>query len=216
MNRRTFGKWIGQASLVGMGAALLDNPLGAWLKKTAQQISRVSENTFGQLLTLFGHDKIDRNLHYAASADFSLWHQEIHHYFREVLPHLNVPEEGAIVELGVFNGQSSAILKSIFGPVRYLGIDAVKRVPDDHVYEIDVRDMGSQFDQPIAFGWNDISTWAGSPRSRRAASDFIRRNLLIGGYYLEEGLSRLPADFSMEGLEIVHSAPLFTVFKRIS
>lgn len=221
MQRRAFlarsALWI-STSFLGSHAYLnlLQDKLktSALLGKIMPSLSQKSLTSFAQLLLLFPKDKIDVCEKYVEDSTFSGWHSIIHPFFREQLLTYGVPAEGRILEFGVYRGQTRNVLIDIFGPDRYVGIDKVNYTEHEDIIIVDVRDW--DFHEPIAFAFNDLSTWKGSPRSRMAASQIIRKNLIPGGLYMEEGLKNLPKDFDMSGLEIVHKAPYFTLFRRIS
>ncbi|MCB0379439.1 MAG: hypothetical protein KDD33_13175 [Bdellovibrionales bacterium] len=182
-----------------------------------------SGRTFRQLLSQFSQDKVDRNRHYLYDwdkekmqeklYDFSVWHQEIHDFFRS-LPSSQIPSQGAIVELGVFMGDSAQILKDSFGSHRYMGVEFFDYNFVEGIIFTDVRKL-ADLEHKAALVWNDLSSWQGSPRSRMAGFQWAKRNLQSGGLYIDEAASQLPSDLDTRGLKLVYQGARFTVFRKV-
>lgn len=179
----------------------------------SRKIRNQAYKTLAMFLHTYPTDKIDKNKSYLAGHSFATWHSEIHPYLRVQLRTM-VPASGQIVELGVFKGESSQVLKSVFGSERYMGVDLHPYAEIEGVVQADIREMGNLRGESAALVWNDISTWKGSPRSRLAALNWAKRNLQSGGVYIDEGSENIPADVNFDGLHVVHKGQNFTVFRK--
>lgn len=190
--------------------------LRKFLPPSFNKSSGFSALSFSQMILMTAaKDKVDSEGAYYAQATFKNWHQQVHALLNDLKRDHLVPQNGAIVELGTYKGKTSAVMKTLFGKNRYVGYDIAPWNNDPCVIIKDVRHLDASDDQPIALGFSDTSNWSGSPRSRKAASDFIRKNLVPGGIYIEEGLSMLPSDFDMTNLKILRSEKYYTVFTRV-
>jgi hypothetical protein len=192
---------------------ILAMPMSLDIVAIGRKIKNQAYKTMAMFLHKYPLDKIDKNKKYLAEHNFEAWHQEIHPYLRTQLPQL-VPNSGAVVELGVFRGESSAVLQSLFGVERYIGVDANPYAPVVGVVQADIREFADLKLQKAAFVWNDISTWKGSPRSRLAGLRWAKRNLQSGGVYIDEGCESIPTDVDYSGLNLVYKGKNFTVFKK--
>ncbi|MCC6137317.1 MAG: hypothetical protein IT287_01695 [Bdellovibrionaceae bacterium] len=201
---------IRKATLV---VPLLAIPGGIDVVALGRKIKNQTYKTLALFLHKYPMDKIDKNKNYLDGHTFATWHAEIHPYIKNKLPQL-VPLNGRVVELGVFKGESSAVLKSVFGFERYMGVDLNPYAQIDGVVQADVRELADLKDGKAAFVWNDVSTWKGSPRSRLAALKWAKRNLAKGGVYIDEGAESIPTDVDYNGLTLVHKGQNFTVFQK--
>ena len=185
--------------------------------RPAQNDDKNYKKTYGksydQLLSSYRQDKIDRNPQYLNSYDFTNWHREIHDFFRNKLTR-HLPITGQVVELGVFKGHSSQILKDKFGEERFLGVDSHRYGDVEGVQIADIRNFADLKDK-AALVWNDISSWEGSPRSRKAAFHWAVRNLKVGGIYIDESMKKMPADLNLSGLNLLYSGQNFSVFRKV-
>lgn len=68
----------------------------------------------------------------------------------------------------------------------------------------------------IALGWNQTSRWSANPSSKLAAHMFLRKNIVIGGYLIEDNLKWMPHDIEIHGFELVYEDKNFSVLKKVS
>ncbi len=193
---------------------LLVLPGGIDVVAIGRKIKNQTYKTLAMFLNTYPMDKIDKKENYLEGHSFATWHAEVHPFLRSRL-NVIVPGNGKVVELGVFKGESSKVLKSIFGSERYMGVDLHPYSEIEGVVRADVREMGDLRGERAAFVWNDISTWKGSPRSRLAALNWAKRNLMTGGVYIDEGTASIPSDVNYDGLEVIHRGQNFTVFQKV-
>lgn len=194
-------------------APLLVLPGGIDVVALGRKLKNQAYKTLAMFLHTYPTDKIDKNVDYLSGHSFAAWHGEIHPYLRGELPY-KVPSYGKIVELGVFKGESSQVLKTIFGSERYMGVDLHPYAEIEGVVRADIRELGDLRGERAAFVWNDVSTWKGSPRSRLAALNWAKRNLMSGGVYIDEGVGSIPSDVNYDGFRVVHKGQNFTVFQK--
>lgn len=209
LNRRNLLK-----SIMAAIPALMASGYGWQSFRRTLKGEQAPARTVDSLMKKYPVDRIDENIEYIRGHNFSQWHREIHRFFKRDLIGLSVPPTGPVVELGVYKGQSAALLKKMFGPFRYVGVDAVAYKNIKGVIQADVRTMA---DLPVkaAFIWNDISTWEGSPRSRLAAFEWSKRNLAKGAIYVDEGPMQIPVDLDYSGFELITKSDKFTVFRKV-
>lgn len=178
-----------------------------------RKIKNQSYKSLALFLNKYPQEMIDKNPSYLDGQSFEQWHQEIHPYLSSQLPKL-VPSNGRVVELGVFDGESSAVLKNIFGQERYMGVDLYPKSEIDGVIRADIRELADLRDGKAAFVWNDICSWKGSPRSRLSALNWAKRNLASGGIYIDEGVDAIPSDVNYDGLILIDKGQNYTVFQK--
>lgn len=191
---------------------LLVVPGGIDVVALGRKMKNQAYKTLAMFLYKYPMDKIDKNESYLEGHSFATWHSEIHPYLRTLQS--VVPQHGKIVELGVFRGESSQVLKSVFGAERFMGVDLHPYAEIEGVVRADIREMGDLRGESAAFVWNDVSTWKGSPRSRLAALNWAKRNLVSGGVYIDEGAESIPSDVNYDGFHLVHKGQNFTVFRK--
>lgn len=215
-DRRAF---IKQLLTLNLGAALL--PSFGWLGGLVQSkviqpsLTSPLAKSIEQLMASAPFDKVDRKANYLDGTDMSFWHRQIHPVITSVLPKLGVPRHGSILEIGVYKGDSFHLLSQTFGSERVRGIDLCRYIEDPRILNSDVRALKPEHDMPLAVAWNDVSTWKGSPRSKMAAFEYARRNLVVSGLYIDESFSDLPKDLPLSDFKLVYSVENISVFRRI-
>ncbi len=176
------------------------------------------ENDFDtrSLYELFPKDKIDLSPNYLKHwNEESLWHEEIDSFFENVLSVIDIPE-GWIVEVGTYKARSFKKFCSRFGVERCLGFEAYPYVQHPAIVVKDIRSVNREFDRPVAFGWNNASNWEGSPRSKLAALNYLTRNIVKGGYLLEDSLPDLPRDIVLSDFKVVCQSQKLVLLQRVS
>lgn len=162
-----------------------------------------------------GGDHVDRDPRYVEHVDMSGWEQEVASFLREVVFACPVPDEGWVVELGTARAVNFRLLCEHFGPERCIGYDVVNYAHDPLVLERDVRTLTKADDRPVALGWNDLSEWELSPRSKLAGLEFLTRNLVPGGFYMDATLTDdALAHPAFAPLELVAQRNLIALFRR--
>jgi hypothetical protein len=194
-------------------APFLVVPMRADVFAFARKIKDKSYKTLALFLNKYPQEMMDKNPNYLDGQSFAQWHNEVHPYLKTQLPKV-IPPNGKIVELGVFKGESSEILKNIFGQERYMGVDLHPQCQIEGVQQADVRELADLRDGKAAFVWNDICSWKGSPRSRLSALNWAKRNLVSGGIYMDEGVDAIPSDVNYDGLILIDKGQNYTVFQK--
>ncbi len=105
---------------------------------------------------------------------------------REVLFPLTLPN-GHVLMLGTHNTRIFDAWCSHWGYRRCTGFDLINDTGHPRVEEVDVRHLGPGDDMDVALAWNDIGSWKRTPEARRASYDWLKRQILPGGYLLERG-----------------------------
>lgn len=160
------------------------------------------------------NDHIDRDLRYVESADMAGWEREVESFLRDFVFSLDVPE-GFIVELGTARAVNFQLLCERFGTERCIGYDVVNYASHPRVIEHDVRELTAEDDRPIAFGWNDLSEWQLSPHSKQAGLEYLVRNLVPGGLYMDATLDDKACGHPyFQLLEPVVERNLIALFRR--
>jgi hypothetical protein len=163
-----------------------------------------------------GSDHVDVDPRYVASVDMTGWERVVREFLDDCVFPRRLPPHGRVVELGTARGLNFDRLCRRYGAERCLGFDVVNYSGHPRVREVDVRRLGPADDVPIAFGWNDLSDWELSPESKRAGMDFLRRNLVVGGYYMDAGFTAAALDqFDDAGLELVAVRGLIRLWRRL-
>ncbi|MBV1857461.1 MAG: hypothetical protein KUG77_03550 [Nannocystaceae bacterium] len=161
-------------------------------------------------------DLIDIEPRYVDDRNLEGWERLIAWFFQTHVFNRLVPSQGQVVEMGVARGINFARLCEMFGAQRCEGFDVVNYPSHPRVRTIDVRTLGTRDDRPIALAWNDLSSWEHSPASKRAGFDFLTRNLVEEGLYVD-------ADFEpdtigtldLRGLELVVDTRLIKMWRRV-
>lgn len=160
-------------------------------------------------------DKASKNIRYLEHSDMSEWNIYIDFIFETVLFNLEIPPTGHIVEMGTFRCFGFDKLCSKYGVERCLGYDVVNYEDKTNVIEKDVRDLSVKDDLPIAIGWNDVSNWKDSPQSKMAAAQFLMRNILPGGLYIDENFKAVTANLNLEtDFEYVYRHNEISIFRK--
>lgn len=158
-------------------------------------------------------DKVDLNPRYLENANMSAWQNEVDNFFKNVLFNLDIPK-GFIVEFGTFRCVSFNKLIKHFGQDRCFGFDIVNYENHPNVVECDVRtDLKFNLISNMAFAWNDISEWHGSPESKLAILNYTNKKLVPGGYYMDDALHRIPNN-NRPNYELVYSMGNITLWKN--
>lgn len=100
---------------------------------------------------------------------------------------LPVPLNGKIIEAGIWKGHVYSKLKEIFGTDRCLGFDCYDYLNngDTSVVIKDFRNIGFEFEQDVALFFNGMGGWDTNYTSKRAGLDYSYRNLIPGGFYID-------------------------------
>jgi hypothetical protein len=211
---------LSRRNLIASGVGVIASSLG--LSGISKDISMdvVSDlferrKTVADLLASVPHDKADRNKSYLRGTDMSDWHSEVHP-FLEKLGNLDlVPAYGRIVEMGSYQGHSLQKLNSVFGADRVIGLDIHAYTKNPQILIGDIRSEVSPLrDGPAALVWNDVSNWNNSPRSKIAAFEWAKRNLVTGGIYVDDAMKNLPIDLDLRGFSLIFSRGYVTAFRK--
>ena len=120
-------------------------------------------------------------------------------FYRDIVPTLNIPDEGYIVVMGTARAVSFDILCKTFGNDRCIGFDLYN--PNNHpcVKIKDCADMSPDDNIPIAFAHNDIGSIPHTPQLKINTQLWLMNNIIKGGYILgNNNLNR--AKFKFEEL----------------
>ncbi len=171
--------------------------------------------TLANLLAAVPKDKADSNPRYLKDTDMSHWHTEAHPFFEELKNKGHVPEQGLIVELGSYQGASLQALNELFGSHRVRGVDIYPYTNSRQIFIGDVRTSNvlQNFQAP-ALVWNDVSNWENSPRSKLAAFEWAKQNLVKGGVYVDDAMKNLPLDLDLSGFQLIYSKGYITAFRK--
>lgn len=168
------------------------------------------------LYHLFQQDKVDLDKCYLSDwQGADSWHEMVDSFFKQILFKLKMPE-GWIVEIGTHKAISFNKLCSEYGQNRCLGFDICPYVYHPAVVVKDIRSIGSEYDRPVAFGWNNASNWEGSPRSKVAALQFLTRNIVNGGFLLDDSLPDMPHDVILPEFKTVWSNQTLVLLQKVS
>lgn len=217
-------KLIHQLGLLGLGGLIGSNAPSLPRVLTQMQTLVLGLNapsgqnsySYSDLLLLSENDKVDKKRNYLeAWEEKSQWSSMIEAFFQGVLFNLNLPQ-GMIVEIGTYQAESFNKLCQRYGLKRCLGFEIFPYVQHPSVVIQDIRQIGSEFDRPIAFGWNNASNWEGSPRSKLAALKYLTRNIVKDGYLLEDSLPDIPYDIHIPNFKIVWQNHTLILLQRIA
>ena len=89
--------------------------------------------------------------------------------------------------LGTHNGKVFDAWCRHWGYWRCIGYDLINDSGHERVQEIDVRELGAQDGISVALAWNDIGSWRRTPEARSTSYDWLKRQIVPGGYLLERG-----------------------------
>lgn len=205
-----------QTSVAGVGllsvAPLLKAPFGRLFAIRGQDRYSLSE-----YLKDFPEDKVDTKIDYLRGSQEALpWQAHVGRFFEEVLFKLPVPVRGSIVEFGTYDCVSFERLCAKYSASRCVGYDIYEYKPHHRQIITDIRTLSAKDDQPVAFGWSNASMWMSSPRSKKAAYNYLMRNVVVGGYLLEDAIRRIPNDITFPGFVSVYSDKQLLLMKRVS
>lgn len=209
LQRRLFLKKMSSLGLPGL------LPLNI-LHPTKNGVQGQNFYDFKTLLSLYHRDKIDNRQNYLTNwLDEQTWHEMTDSFFENVLYKLNLPE-GWLVEIGTYKNYSFEKLYTKYGAHRCLGFEAFPYKQHPGVIIKDIRTIKSDYDRPIAFGWNNASNWEGSPRSKLAALQYLTKNIVKDGYLLEDSLPDLPHDIILRDFKVVWQNKSLVLLQRTS
>lgn len=129
----------------------------------------------------------------------------------EFLKDLNA--NGAIVEFGFENSNLSSVLRSAFGE-RYDLINPLRLIEIQNISGEVTHKTCPAFEQDVEIVWNHVCSWQGSPRTRLSVLTWARKNLKVGGLYVDETLEKIPSNADYSGLQVIFKDRFFTVFKK--
>lgn len=171
--------------------------------------------TVADLLNTTLQDKADKNKSYLRGTDMAHWHSEVHPFFQQLVSKDIIPAEGLIVELGSYQGRSLEVLNHLFGAHRVRGCDVYAYTKNPQVIVGDVRSPETLAQlSKAALVWNDVSNWKNSPRSKLAAFEWAKKNLVSGGIYIDDAMKNLPLDLDLSGFKLIYSKGYITAFKK--
>ncbi len=161
-------------------------------------------------------DLIDIEPRYVDDRNLEGWERLIAWFFEQHVFTRLVPSYGQVVEMGVARGINFARLCEQFGPSRCEGFDVVNYPGHPRVRTVDVRTLDERDDRPIALAWNDLSNWEQSPVSKRAGFDFLTRNLVEEGLYIDADFEPDTLDtLDLTGLELVADSKIIKMWRRV-
>lgn len=117
---------------------------------------------------------------------FDQYQEDRINLFQDVLFPLKFPD-GYIIMFGTHNCQVFRSWCDKWGEERCLGFELYNDTHHPKVVVMDVRGLGDWCDTPIALCWNDIGSWERTPAARRISYDWIKKNIVKDGYYMERG-----------------------------
>lgn len=173
----------------------------------------IRDHSLQSLLDTSVRDKADKNTSYLSGTDMSEWHQEIHPVLARIARSGIVPAQGKIIELGSYQGKSLRVLNKLFGAERVRGCDIHNYTHNSQITIQDVRSENFHMDTP-ALVWSDVSNWTSSPRSKLAAFNWAKKNLVSGGIYIDDRLRNLPSDLDLSGFKLIYSQGYVSVFRK--
>lgn len=200
---------------------LLSLASGGWTYTHIDKLTAICDHlenskrwsTLSELLLQTAADKADRKTSYLSGTDMSFWHAQIHPVLKNIVPRLLPSGSGAVVELGSYKGESADVLEKALGlPVVRLDIHSYYQHDNLVIGDIRTRPLK---DRPARLVWNDVSSWTSSPRSRMAAFEYGKRNLIRGGIYIDDRFGDIPKDLDLSGFELIHAQPYISVFRRV-
>jgi hypothetical protein len=122
-------------------------------------------------------------------------------FYKDIVPTLDIPDEGYIVVVGTARAVSFDILCKTFGPDRCIGYDLYNPSNHPRVKIKDCRELSSKDNIPIAFAHNDIGSIPHTPKLKYSTQLWLLENIIKGGYLLgNNNLNR--AKFKFEELAI--------------
>lgn len=122
-------------------------------------------------------------------------------FYKDIVPTLNIPEEGYIVVVGTARAVSFDLLCQTFGADRCIGYDLYNPSNHPQVKIKDCRHLSTKDNIPIAFAHNDIGSIPHTPKLKYHTQLWLLDNIIEGGYLLgNNNLNR--AKFKFEELAI--------------
>lgn len=152
---------------------------------------------------------------------FDQYQQDRIRLFEMYLFPLKLPD-GYVVMFGTHNGSVFRTWNQNWGTERCLGFELYNETEMDNIVTMDVRGLGNWCSTPIALCWNDIGSWDRTPQARRSSYEWIKKNVVLGGFYLERGDDiagwSLSYDMERSGYEIVQSMidGAYVLYRKIS
>ena len=115
---------------------------------------------------------------------FDQYQEDRINLFRDVLFPLDLPD-GYIVMFGTHNCKVFDTWCDQWGKDRCLGFELYNDEKHPQVIVMDVRGLGLWCSTPIALCWNDVGSWERTPEARRTSYNWIKNNVVKGGFYME-------------------------------
>lgn len=142
---------------------------------------------------------------------------ETDRYLAEHLFRLPLPA-GKILEVGTYKCESFDQICDFYGQDRCLGVEVFPYARRPNVIAKDVRDVSPSDwgNEPLAFGWSDVSSWKHSPQSRLASAQLINQKLVVGGYLVESSLDLIPQNIRFVGYRPVRSFGESLILQKVS
>lgn len=79
----------------------------------------------------------------------------------------------------------------------------------------EVRELKELKGEKAALVFNNVCSWEGSPRARKAALEWAKRHLASGGVYVDENAGKIPCDMDYTCFELLHKDERYTIFRKI-
>lgn len=169
-----------------------------------------------QLLERYPQDKVDDTINY-----LNTWDEQNSYYLKSqsflekhVFP-LTIPSEKKVI-LGSYRHVSLNMFCKNYGKKDCIGIDIFNY--QDHPQSLikDVRQLGANELGKLAIGWNNLSVWSGSPRSKLSGFNFIKSSLLKGGILIENPIQYIPQDLCLKDFQLLYQNDFGSIWRKTS
>lgn len=105
-------------------------------------------------------------------------------FYKDIVPTLDIPQEGYIVVMGTARAVSFDLLCKEFGPERCIGFDLYNPSNHPQVKIKDCNKLSVADNIPIAFAHNDIGSIPHTPSLKYKVQEWLLGNIVKGGYLL--------------------------------
>ncbi len=151
---------------------------------------------------------------------FDQYQEDRINLFRAALFPLNLPD-GYVVMFGTHNCKVFQSWCDHWGEDRCLGFELYNDENHPRIVVMDVRNLGKWCSTPVALCWNDIGSWERTPEARRRSYDWVKKNVVVGGYYMERSDNiagwHLSSNMEKNGFEKCHDVlgGAYVIYKKL-
>lgn len=164
----------------------------------------------------FATDKVDLEINYLETWDVqNQYYSDAKNFLENHVFPLDVPH-GKKVILGTYKHFSLNMFCKNYEQKDCIGVDIFNYQEHPQLLVKDVRELKNNELGELAIGWNNVSVWSGSPRSKLSGFNFIKNSLVPGGILIENPTRYIPQDLCFKNFQLLHQDSFGSIWRKVS